>query len=320
MSRLILYNDQVGTGLRAWLAGLCLAPLVAACAGGGDGAQADQEDDRLQVLASFYPLQYVAQRVAGERGSVRSLTEPGAEPHDVELTPRDVAGIGEADLLIYLGGGFQPSVDDAAAQAAERALDVAPTARLDLTYTPIEDGEREQGEAGSVDPHFWLDPTRLADVADAVADRLGQQDGGGAATFAANATALRDDLEALDGELRAGLAGCRNRNLVTSHNAFGYLAARYGLRQVGITGLTPEQEPSPADLARVAAFVRDNQVRTIYSETLVSPAVANTLASDTRARTAVLDPLEGPAEGGASDYLQAMRTNLATLRDGQPCP
>ena len=272
-------------------------------------------------MASFYPLQWTAERVAGEEAEVISLTKPGAEPHDLELAPQDVAALADADLVVYLGG-FQPAVDDAAQQegGGDHAFDVTRAADLDLTYTPIEDGDQKSDEAGATDPHFWLDPLRLAAVADALAARLGRLRPQNAPQYESNAAGLRSELEALDAEFEAGLADCTNTNLVTSHNSFGYLARRYGLTQVGITGLTPEDEPAPQDLAEVTAFVEDNAVATIYYETLVSPAVARTVAAETGARTAVLDPVEGLTdESAGSDYLQVMRANLANIRTGQPC-
>ncbi len=177
-----------------------------------------------------------------------------------------------------------------------------------------------------MDPHFWLDPTRLADVADQVAQRLGEDDPDGAERFSANAAALRRDLEALDGELAAGLKDCENRSIVTSHNAFGYLADRFGLTQVGITGLTPDEEPTPADLAAVTRFVEDHDVKTIYYETLVSPAVAKTVAAETGAAIAVLDPIEGLSDASdGSDYLvgdarqPGQPSGRAAMSVMQPC-
>ncbi|HEU4912689.1 MAG TPA: metal ABC transporter substrate-binding protein [Actinomycetes bacterium] len=282
-----------------------LALVLAAC--GGSSSAGSGEGGPLRVAASFYPLQWVTAQVAGEHAEVSSLTPPGAEPHDLELGPRQVATIGEADLVVYLDG-FQPAVDEAVAQeAGDSALDVTDPADL------VETG-------GTVDPHFWLDPTRLADVADAVGQRLGEVDPEHAATFTDGAAEVRAELEALDAELAEGLAGCAGSDLVTSHTAFGYLAARYDMEQVGITGLSPESEPSPKALAEVADFVADNDVRTIYSETLVSPEVARTLARETGVRTAVLDPLEGlSSESSGEDYLSVMRANLAVLQDGQAC-
>lgn len=293
------------TPFRLLPAATALALVLAAC--GGSSSAGSGEGGPLRVAASFYPLQWVTAQVAGEHAEVSSLTPPGAEPHDLELGPRQVATIGEADLVVYLDG-FQPAVDEAVAQeAGDSALDVTDPADL------VETG-------GTVDPHFWLDPTRLADVADAVGQRLGEVDPEHAATFTDGAAEVRAELEALDAELAEGLAGCAGSDLVTSHTAFGYLAARYDMEQVGITGLSPESEPSPKALAEVADFVADNDVRTIYSETLVSPEVARTLARETGVRTAVLDPLEGlSSESSGEDYLSVMRANLAVLQDGQAC-
>lgn len=281
--------------------------------------------ERLRVVASFYPLQFIAERIGGDRVTVTSLTKAGAEPHDLELSPRDVATLADADLVVHLGG-FQPAVDTAvAAEAPGRAFDAAGPADLDLRITAggaTVSGTIDGASAavGATDPHFWLDPVRLKAVAVALAERMSAVDPTAASAFATNLAALTRDLGTLDADLRAGLADCASGELVTSHSAFGYLARRYGLTQVGVTGLTPDAEPDAGQLADVAAFVRAHAVRTIYSETLVSPAVADTLARETGARTAVLDPVEGLTDASAgSDYLAVMRANLATIRRGQPC-
>lgn len=289
-------------------------------AGGSGGTGPSSDDGKLQLVASFYPLQYAAERVGGDGVTVANLTKPGAEPHDLELNPQDVAAVADADLVVYLSG-FQPSVDDAvASEAGDRAFDAAPAARLDLTGVDEEHADEGTADEGTADPHFWLDPTRLADVGDALADRLAKADPDQADTFTANAAAFRKDLEALDAELEAGLSSCANTDIVTSHQAFGYLAQRYGLTQVGIAGLSPEAEPDAATIARVADFVTENKVATIYYETLVSPAVAETVAAETGAATAVLDPIEGISDASAAqDYLGVMRANLESLKAGQPC-
>jgi len=280
------------------------AGTLAGCSGAPSPA-----DDRLHVLASFYPLQFVAERVGGSRVTAANLTPPGAEPHDLELTPQDVATVSDADLVLSLSG-FQPAVDDAVANTSATSLDAADFGRLDLS----------SADGGGVDPHFWLDPTRLADVADAVAGRLSAMDPGGAATYTANAAGLRSDLTSLDQDFSAGLATCDSRQLVTSHEAFGYLAERYDLRQVGIVGVGPEAEPTAADLARISRFVADEGVTTVFYETLVSPDVAETVAQESGATTAVLDPIEGlVADSGGDDYLTVMRDNLASLRTGLGC-
>src|SRR6478672_8743309 len=170
------------------------------------------------------------------------------------------------------------------------------------------------------DPHFWLDPTRLADVATALGDDFARRDPANAAVYRANAAALVTDLEGLDAEFRSGLAQCRTRELVTGHAAFGYLAERYDLHQEGVAGVSPDVEPDAATLRDLSAHVRDAGVTTVYSESLVSPALAETVAREAGARVAVLDPLEGITDvSPGHDYLEVMRANLATLRAGQEC-
>lgn len=289
--------------------------VLAACAPVGE-----PRDGRLHVTAAFYPLQYVAERVGGSDVDVTSLTHPGAEPHDLELTSRDVAGLQDADLVVYLKG-FQPAVDAALSASPPQALlDASSAASLDLTYTPVS-GPAEPPAESHRDPHFWLDPLRLLDVATALERSMAAADPTHAGDYAANLSRLATDLKTLDHDLSAGLSDCTSRDLVTSHNAFGYLAERYDLHQVGISGLSPEAEPDPRQLARVATYVRDHHVRTVYFETLVSPDIADTVARETGARTAVLDPLEGLSDASAgTDYLSVMRSNLTQLKEGQPCP
>ena len=288
---------------------LPLAAVLAAC-GTTTTPSTSGSASQVSVVAGFYPLEWAAEVVGGDRVAVTSLTAPGAEPHDLELTPQQVAAVTDAGLILYVGQ-FQPALDDAVAQSPDKAVDVA--AGLDTLAPPA--GE---GEAG-YDPHVWLDPTNMAAIVETVAQRLTAADPAGAATYSANAAAVEAKLAALDTEWKAGTTTCANRDLVVSHEAFGYLAARYGFTQVGISGLSPDTEPSPAKLAEVADFIRANGVTTVYYETLVDPKVAQTVADETGATTAVLDPLEGLAEGSSDDYISVMEKNLQTVKDGQGC-
>jgi len=301
------------------LALLPAAALLAACGSGTGGESASA--GTTTVVAGFYPLEWAASAVGGDRVSVTSLTAPGAEPHDLELTPQQVAAVSDADLVLYVAE-FQPALDDAIAQSPDAAVDVAggletlaPEEHADEEHA----GEEHAGEETSYDPHVWLDPTNMATIVATVAQRLSSVDPAGASTYAANAAALQDRLTALDEQWTAGTATCANRDLVVSHEAFGYLAERYGFTQVGISGLSPDTEPSPAKIAEVADFVRANKVATVYYETLVDPKVAETVAQETGASTAVLDPLEGLAEGSSEDYISVMEKNLQTVKDGQGC-
>lgn len=274
----------------------------------------------LDVLASFYPLQFASERVGADAVVVSSLTPAGAEPHDLELSPAQVRAVGEADVVVFLSG-FQPAVDEAvAARAPEHLVDAADSARLVEGVDGHEDGDEgeEESDHGSTDPHFWLDPLRLADVAGAIAAEFTAADPENAQAYATGLESLKADLAALDAEFTEGLASCETRTLVTTHDAFGYLAERYDLDPLPISGLDPEAEPSPARLREVAALAQEAGATTIFTETLVSPRVAEVLASDLGLATAVLDPVEGITDP-ERDYLDVMRANLEALRTGLRC-
>lgn len=280
--------------------------------------------DRLAIVTTVYPLYYAAQRVGGDKADVVNLTKPGAEPHDLELTPADVATIDKADLVVY-EKGLQPEVDDAVAQRQGKGvLDVASMADLEALQTQVIGGDGHSADDGhdhgDLDPHFWLDPLRYQKVVQGISTQLGGLSQADKMTFEDNTTALSKELTTLDGDYQAGLRTCTSKTIVTSHAAFGYLAARYGLTQVAVSGLTPDGEPDPARIAQVTDYVRANKVSTIYSEPLVSAAVAQTVAKEAGINTAVLDPLEGITDASAGkDYLEVMRSNLATLQKGQGC-
>jgi len=295
------------------VAALLALSVTTGCA--GRAAASGFTAGRLNVVTAFYPLRFLADRITGGTARVSDLTKPGAEPHDVELNPRQVAQIVDAGLVVHLRG-FQPAVDQAVGQEApDRALDVGSVVPL----LPLSTGPTDEAEsAHGMDPHLWLDPQRFATVADAVAARLAQADPARAAEYRQRAGVLHTELAALDAEFGARLKTCTRREIVTSHSAFNYLAARYGLTQVGITGISPEAEPSPRRLAAVAAEARRTGTTTIFFETLVSPKVAETLAREVGARTAVLDPLEGLTAPGA-DYFSVMRGNLTALSTALGC-
>ena len=315
--------------IRRALTATAAAAAVAVTAGCGSGAGPGSGSEKVDVAAAFYALEYAVERIGGDQVEVTGLTKPGVEPHDVELSARKVASVALSDLVVYFKG-FQSAVDEAVdSQARGRTLDVTAVTRPIEAVPHGHEGESagehqqhadEAHEDEGVDPHFWLDPQRYADVAEAIGTELARVDPDHADGYRARTQAFTRELDALDREFSAGLATCRSRELVTSHAAFGYLAEAYDLHQEGITGLSPEAEPTPSALARIASFVEDEGVRTIYAETLVSPDVAETLARETGARVAVLDPIEGLTdESAGDDYFEVMRANLSTLRAGQEC-
>ncbi|HKH31393.1 MAG TPA: metal ABC transporter substrate-binding protein [Gaiellaceae bacterium] len=274
-----------------------VAVLVLAGCGAGSG-----DDSSRQVVASFYPLEYAAQQVGGTV-DVTNLTPPGAEPHDIELTARDVARTQEADVVLYVDSEFQPAVEDAVRGARGTAIDL-------LEGVQLRNAPDEEKRA---DPHIWLDPVLYAGVVREI---------GRALAAGKRVDTMTTRLHRLDREFREGISSCERREIVTSHAAFGYLAARYGLRQVPIAGVSPEAEPTPRALESAVRRVRQSGATTVFFETLVSPRVAETVARETGARTAVLNPIEGLTKDQAAhgdDYFTIMRRNLAALRSALGC-
>ncbi|MFC5006466.1 metal ABC transporter substrate-binding protein [Dactylosporangium cerinum] len=296
---------------RAVLAGLTAGSLllsIAAC-GGDEPSPQRQQDGRLKIVAGFYPLQYISERIGAENTAVTNLTQAGAEPHDLELKPTQLAQITDAGLVVYLAG-FQPAVDEAVKlQAKDKAFDVASVESLQAG------GDLDGGHGD--DPHVWLDPIRFATIVGKLADRLAAVDPANADAIKVRAGQLQDELRRLDEDYAAGLQTCARREIVTSHAAFGYLAARYHLIQVPISGLDPEAEPSPQRVSEIAALARQKGVTTIFFEALVSPKLSETVAKEIGAKAAVLDPIEGVEEG--NDYISVMVHNLVALRDALGC-
>lgn len=304
----------------AVLAAVASTTAILAGCGGGTAADARTADGRVAVVAAFYPLQFVAERVGGPAVSVSNLVKPGTEPHDLELSSGQVGQLADAGVVVYLKG-FQPQVDEAVAQqAGDRAFDVAGVQPLrDATAGHDHPGEAAQPEPAGKDPHVWLDPIRLAAIGEQLAGRLAAADPPRAGDYTARAQALRAELSTLDQQYAQRLKTCQRRELVTSHAAFGYLADRYQLEQVGISGLSPEEEPSPQQVAAAAEEAREHGATTIFFETLVSPKTAETIAREVGAKTAVLDPIEGLQPGSPGDYLSVMRSNLDTLTAALGC-
>lgn len=278
---------------------ICIAAgALAGSAGCGGSPAPAGGSGKASVVASFYPLSFAAEQIGGSRVTVTNLTPPGSEPHDLEVSPSDVAEIREAGLVLLLGRDFQPQLEEAAGDG-ENVLRLLDTPGLAL---------RSNG-----DPHVWLDPLRFARLVSRIGEALGNETAAGR---------LVDRLGALDREYRRGLSACERHDLVTSHEAFGYLAERYALREVPITGLSPEAEPEPSKVQQVVDLVRERGVTTIYFETLVSPRIAETVARETGATTAVLNPIEGLTEAEVAhgnDYFSLMRENLRALQRGLGC-
>ncbi|MFJ9826212.1 metal ABC transporter substrate-binding protein [Streptomyces sp. NPDC101160] len=302
------------------VAGAVALGLVTLSACGGSSDAADKNGDgRLDVVASFYPMQYLAEQIGGGHVAVNTLTKPGVEPHDLELKPRQIGELGEADVILYLKG-IQPAVDDAIAQAGvKNTVDAAGLTKLEEHGTEAGGHEHaeeagHESEAGA-DPHIWLDPVKYAEVAKGVGAAFEKADPAHAADYKKNTDALVKKLGDLNTEFANGLKNTTTKTFITTHSAFGYLAERYGLEQEGISGMDPESEPSPAHVKELQDIAKKDKVTTVFFETLASDKTAKTLAGDSGLKTDVLDPLEGITnKSRGHDYLEVMRSNLAALK------
>ncbi|WP_326795830.1 metal ABC transporter substrate-binding protein [Streptomyces sp. NBC_01808] len=314
-------------------AALSAAALLALSACGDGASGTTTEDGRLRVTASFYPMQFLAEEIGGENAEVSTLTKPGTEPHDLELSPRQTGDLADAGLIVYLKD-MQPAVDEAIEQSgAEHVVEASEFTSLEK-HGGEEDGDGHAEEDGGhaeeeadggheghdhggeegTDPHIWLDPVRYAEVAEGVGKAMAEADPGHAKAYEKNAAELADRLRQLDGKFAAGLENRRTDTFITTHAAFGYIADRYGLVQESIKGLSPESEPSAARMQQLQDIAADDGVTTVFFETLVSDETARTLAGDLGLETDVLDPIEGVTDKSrGDDYFEIMEANLGAL-------
>ena len=302
---------------RIVLAGLLAAALTPTAA---HATRSDHSDSKkkVTVTAAFFPLAAAVAQVGGSLVKVANLTPAGVEPHDLELNTQQAETVLDADLAVVVGNGFQPAVEDIAADRDGPTLNV-------LKALPINAGDKkvEEGDATALDPHVWLDPVLYQSVVDAIASALSKVDPDHAADYTANAVAYNAKLATLNTEYETGLANCSRQLLVTAHEAFGWLTQRYGLTPEGIAGISPDAEPNPQRLADLTDLVEKKGVTTIYTEDLVSPKVARTLAREAGGlKTATLNPLEGltakQIKAGAT-YISEMQDNLQAIQKGLGC-
>ena len=324
---------------KRFLAAACAAATalaLSACSSTAPSSTSGAKDGTLTVMASFYPLQDLAEQIGGEHVTVTSLTPAGAEPHDLELSPKTVDALSSADAVIYLAG-FQSAVDEAIEQQAPKTvIDVSPAVQLveagvdanhpseeededtDEAQSSEADGHEDHHHDMSADPHFWLDPVRMASAATLVGDKLAEANPANAEMYKTNDKALKDELTSLGNDLVSKTSTCQIKTFVTAHTAFGYLADRTGLTQVGISGLDPDSSPSPARLAEISQIAKDQGVTTIFTEALIDPKIAQTLADDLGITTAVLDPIESQTDA-SKDYAATMNSNIDALTKALDC-
>lgn len=274
--------------------------------------------DQMMVYTTVYPLYDFASKVGGDRIKIKNIVPPGGEPHQWEPAPRDLADIGGADVVIYCGTGMEywldkllPSLNPAKVAVVNAGQNV-----------PTQGADPKQGDPAdycqaAVDPHIWVDPLNAKVMVDNILAGLNQADPANKKFYAANAARFKKELDALHDEYQTSLAGAQGKEFVVSHAAFGYLAQRYGLKQVAVRGLSPEVEPSPGDMAHIVKIAREKEIKVIFTETTVSPKVAEALAGELSAKTLVLNPMDALTKedlAAGRDYLHIMRENLKNLK------
>ena len=295
--------------------------LLTGC--GTQPADTAADDGRLRVLTSFYPMYDFACKIGGDCIDVTNMVPSGTEPHDWEPSTNDLKNLEKADVFIYNGADMEPWADDLLVSRSDTLRVVEASENVELRTT---DGEHEHAHEhegadhhhGDFDPHVWLDPENAKIEMEAIRDALCAADPENSTVFQSNYEKYAAELDALDAEFREKLAPLPNRTIVVAHEAFGYLCDAYGLTQVGIEGLSPDSEPDPGRMAEVIDFVRDHSISTIFFEELVSPKVAEAIASETGAQAKMLSPLEGLSDEQAAagaDYFSVMHDNLAALME-----
>lgn len=300
---------------------LAILSVVTAAAIAGCGSQETASSVQTEkgaeakplVYTTVYPLEYVAKRIGGDHVDVVNIIPPGVEPHDFEPTAKDMVAMSKADIFAYNGSGLELWVDKAAASFDKNKTTVVNTSEgLDLLKATADEHDH-----GQFDPHVWLDPTLLKAEADKIKAALVQKDKAHEADYVKNYQALATDLDQLDKEFKDMVAQAPKKEFMTTHAAFGYMAHRYGLEQLAISGLDPSEEPSPAKVKELVDHVKEHKISYVMFETLVSPKLAEVIAKESGAKTAVLNPLEGLTEDDVKagrDYLSIMRQNIETLR------
>ncbi|AZS87435.1 zinc ABC transporter substrate-binding protein [Streptomyces griseoviridis] len=294
---------------------------LSACS--GDGSADGGDPGTFDVVASFYPMAFLAEQIGGSHVHVSSLTEPGQEPHDLEISAQQTVQVEKADAVLYLKN-LQPSVDKTvAASQVKTKIDAASLTTLEKHGNEVgghaaehDESDDHDHESGGLDPHIWLDPVRYAQVAEGVGKAFEKADPDHAAAYKKNTAALVEKLDALNTKFEDGLADTRTKVFITTHAAFGYLAERYGLTEEAISGLDPDSEPSGARVKALEKMAKADGVSTVFYETLVSDKTAKTIAGDAGLKTDVLDPIEGIVKGKSrgQDYFEVQEANLKALQ------
>jgi zinc transport system substrate-binding protein len=284
--------------------------------------QVESDSKKLKVMTSFYPMYDFAQKVGGDKVEVTNMVPAGTEPHDWEPAATDIAQMEESDVFVYNGAGMEHWTEDVLDSLDNKELTVTEASKcLELMegHAHDEDGEDEHEEEGAgYDPHVWLSPMNAKAEMENIKNALAEADPENKEYYTKNYEKYAAEFDKLDTHYKTGLADTKSRDVIAAHEAFGYLCKAYGLNQVGIEGLSPDSEPDPARMSEIIQFAKENQVKTIFFEELVSPKVAETIADEIGAKTEVLHPLEGLSDEelkSGEDYFSVMEANLETLKE-----
>ncbi|CUX29550.1 metal ABC transporter substrate-binding protein [Clostridium sp. C105KSO13] len=280
-----------------------------------EGEQAGVNSGKLKVMTSFYPMYDFAQKVGGDKVEVTNMVPAGTEPHDWEPAATDIKQLEEADVFVYNGAGMEHWTEDMLDSLDNKNLTVVEASEgLELM-----EGEThgEEAEDTSYDPHVWLNPMNAKIEMENIKNALADTDPENKEYYTKNYQKYAVEFDTLDKAFKEGLADTKRKEVITAHEALGYLCKAYGLNQVGIEGLSPDSEPDPARMDEIIQFAKEHKVKTIFFEELVSPKVAETIADEIGAKTEVLNPLEGLSDEqleSGEDYFSVMETNLEALK------
>lgn len=276
-----------------------------------------------KIITSFYPLYEIADKVGGNHVDVHNMVPAGSEPHDYEPTPSDIINLNQARLVIYNGAGMEPWADRIIPDLQKNGI---PTLNISELFqnemiknNPLAEDEEKNSPYNA---HFWLDPVHYENEVKAIAEKLSQLNPEYRMDYQKNAQGFIEQIQELNRAYQNGLQNCKLKNFVTNHAAFAYLAQRYDLEMIPISGVSPDSEPSPQTMARIAQIMKAKNIHTILTESLVSPKIADTLAQETGAKTLILNPLEGLTDKEINEgksYIQVMKDNLQNLRSALEC-
>lgn len=277
-----------------------------------DKAPAEQNGKKL-IYTTFYPVYDLTKRIVGDKMNVKMLIKSNEEPHSFELKSSDMAALNKADLIVYNGANMEGFIKDveAAVKNKEKFLNLSQGLTLLEAASDLASANHD-----AVNPHTWLSVKNAMEQLDTICRKLSVIDPANKDYYEQNLQKSLKEFKALDDEFTKVLSGIKKKDkcFIVSHAAFNYLAHDYGLKQIAVTGISPEDEPTAAQLKKIADFVKEHGIKTILFEGKTTPKVAETLAKNTGTKTGTIYTLENLTEEEAKlGYIELMRRNLREL-------